>query len=57
MINLKYDCSKIKILNTTSKSYKIHYIKNEIPLQYPVDQRVDQKFDQRLAKATFLGNI
>ena len=27
---LEYDCSKIKILNTTSKTYKIHYIKNEV---------------------------
>ena len=51
------DCSKIKILNTTSTSYKILYNYKEwsFPLQYPIDQRVDQKFNQRLAKSHLPG--
>ena len=46
---LTNDCSKIKILNTTSKSYKIYYIKNEV--FHCSTLYIDQKFDQRLAKS------
>ena len=45
----------MKILNTTSKSYKIHYIRNEFFITVPYRSRLDQKFNQRLAKSHLPG--